>query len=113
MPGMRTSMITTSGLRRSASSTARRAVGGLADDADVRRAREREAQALAHDLVVVDDQRGDLVRHGARILCRKQGKLFVALRRAQRTRPAVADAVLLREAPHCVAAPARASACGR
>ena len=39
------------------------AVGGLADDADVRRAREREPEALADDLVVVDDQRRDLVRH--------------------------------------------------
>ena len=39
------------------------AVGGLADDADVRRAREREAQPFAHDLVVVDDQAGDLVGH--------------------------------------------------
>ena len=67
MPGMRTSMITTSGRRRSASATARLAVGGLADDADVRRAAEREAEALAHDLVVVDDQAGDLVgRHGRR-----------------------------------------------
>ena len=40
-----------------------RPVGRLADDADVRRAREREAKALAHDFVVVDDQRRDLVRH--------------------------------------------------
>ena len=40
-----------------------RAVGGLADDADVRRPREREPQSFAHDLVVVDDQRGDLVCH--------------------------------------------------
>ena len=39
------------------------AVGGLADDADVRRAREREPEPLAHDLVVVDDQGRDLVRH--------------------------------------------------
>ncbi len=39
------------------------AVGGLADDAHVRRAGEGEAQAFAHDLVVVGDQAGDLVRH--------------------------------------------------
>ena len=37
------------------------AVGGLADHADVRRAGEGQAQAFAHDLVVVDDQAGDLV----------------------------------------------------
>ena len=54
-------MITTSGLRRSASSTALGPVGCLADDADVRRAREREPEPFAHDLVVVDDQRRDLV----------------------------------------------------
>ena len=36
-------------------------VGGLADHADVRRARQRQPQAFAHDLVVVDDQAGDLV----------------------------------------------------
>ena len=36
------------------------AVGGLADDADVRRPAERQAKPLAHDLVVVDDQAGDL-----------------------------------------------------
>ena len=56
MPGMRTSMITTSGLRRSRELDRRRAVGRLADDADVWRSRERQAQPLAHDLVVVDDQ---------------------------------------------------------
>src|SRR6185437_16431330 len=36
------------------------AVGRLADHADVRRTAEREAKPLAHDLVVVDDQTGDL-----------------------------------------------------
>ena len=41
-----------------------RSVGGLPDHADVRRAREREPQALPYDLVVVDDQAGDLVGHG-------------------------------------------------
>ena len=43
----------------------RLAVGRLADDADVRRAEERQAQALADDLVVVRDQDGDLavLRH--------------------------------------------------
>ena len=35
------------------------AVAGLADDADVRLARERHAQTLANDLVVVGDQAGD------------------------------------------------------
>ena len=37
-----------------------RAVGRLADHADVRGAREREPQAFADDLVVVDDQARDL-----------------------------------------------------
>ena len=40
------------------------AVGGLADDADVRRAEEREAKPLAHDLVVVGEEDGDLGRFG-------------------------------------------------
>ena len=53
IPGMRTSMITTSGLRRSASATALAPVRRLADHANMRRAREREAQAFADDLVVV------------------------------------------------------------
>ena len=35
------------------------AVGCLADDANVRRARERQAQPFADDLVVVGDQAGD------------------------------------------------------
>ena len=43
----------------------RRAVGRLADHADARRAREREAKALADDLVVVGDEAGDLVGHEA------------------------------------------------
>ena len=38
----------------------RLAVGGLADDADVRRAQEREPQAFADDLVVVGEEDGDL-----------------------------------------------------
>ena len=38
----------------------RLAVRGLADDADVRRAEERQSQAFAHDLVVVRDEHGDL-----------------------------------------------------
>ena len=36
-------------------------VAGLADHADVWRARQRQPQAFAHDLVIVDDQTGDLV----------------------------------------------------
>ncbi len=36
------------------------AVGGLADDADVRRAEKREPEPLAHDLVVVGEQHRDL-----------------------------------------------------
>ena len=52
------------------------AVGRLADDADVRRAQQREAQAFAHDLVVVRDQNGDLgvFRHSARILRVRGGR---------------------------------------
>src|SRR6476469_6589303 len=34
------------------------------------------------------------------ILCRKQGKLFIALRRAELDRPAVADTVNLRQPTH-------------
>ena len=60
MPGMRTSMITTFGLAALGERDGARAVGRLADHADVRRTREREAQAFADDLVVVDDQAGDL-----------------------------------------------------
>ena len=59
------------------------AVGGLADHPDVRRAREREAQALAHDLVVIDDQACDLFGH--------RRELYVAnpaLTRAARAEPA-------------------------
>ena len=47
----------------------RRAVGGLADDPDVRRARERQAQAFADDLVVVHDQAGDLLPAVPVLLC--------------------------------------------
>ncbi len=43
----------------------RRAVRRLADDADARRARQCEAKALPNDLVVVRDEAGDLVGHGA------------------------------------------------
>ena len=38
-------------------------VGCLTDHAHVRRARERQPQALPHDLMVVDDQARDLLRH--------------------------------------------------
>ena len=40
------------------------AVGGLSDHADVGRAEEGEAKALAHDLVVVGEEDGDLGRFG-------------------------------------------------
>ena len=43
----------------------RRAVGRLADDADPRRAGQREAKTLAHDLVVIGDQTGDFIGHQA------------------------------------------------
>ena len=42
-----------------------RAVGRLADHADARRAGEREAESFADDLVVVGDEAGDLIGHGA------------------------------------------------
>ena len=104
MPGMRTSMITTSGLRRSTSATALLAVGRLADHADVRRAREREPEPLADDLVVVDDQARDLLRHApiierpaadARSASQTASASCSRRRRglAACTRPAVADAV--------------------
>ena len=78
IPGMRTSMITTSGLRRSASATALAPSEASPIDADVRRAREREPEPFADDLVVVDDQAGDLglsvgvgvFGHGQRIVFR-------------------------------------------
>ena len=72
MSGIRRSMITTSGRRRSASATADAPSGGLADHADPRRAGEREAESFADDLVVVRDETGDLVGHGA-ILRRAPG----------------------------------------
>ena len=85
-------MITTSGRRRSASATApapseaspiTRMCGG---------AGEREAQALADDLVVVDDQAGDLFGHRRRSVCRgsdashSQRKLRRLRRRRELTR---------------------------
>ena len=102
MPGMRTSMITTSGLRRSTSATALLAVGRLADHADVRRAREREPKPLADDLVVVDDQARDLLRHARdhRVGCWPSHAPAPAARppaaARARTPPPVADAVPLR-----------------
>ena len=55
------------------------AVGGLADHADVGRARERQPQAFADDLVVVDDQAGDLVRaHGQRDLWPGVGRQVIS-----------------------------------
>ena len=56
-------MITTSGRRRSAKRHGGGAVGGLADHTDPRRARQGEAKALAHDLVVVRDEARDLIGH--------------------------------------------------
>ena len=44
----------------------RLAVGRLADHADVRRAAQRKPKSLADDLVVVDDQAGDLLGGHAR-----------------------------------------------
>ena len=58
-------MITTSGRRRLGERDRGRAVGRLADHANARRAREGKAKALANDFVVVRDEAGDLVGHGA------------------------------------------------
>ena len=55
MLGMRTSMITTFGAAPLGDGDGARAVGGLADDADLRRAGEGEAQAFPDDLVVIGD----------------------------------------------------------
>ena len=104
MPGMRTSMITTSGLRRWASATALAPSDGLADHADVRRAREREPQAFADDLVVVDDQACDLVRPSRGIDAEigvpgsHTGARAAPARLGLQTHaPAIADPVLARE----------------
>jgi hypothetical protein len=51
MPGIRTSMITTSGCRPQLHLDRALPAGGLADDANVRRAEQREGEALAHDLI--------------------------------------------------------------
>ena len=83
--GMRRSITITSGRRRSVERYRRLAVGGLADDADVRRAQQREAQALADDLVVVGEEHGDLggFGHGAILRVRSdEGQL-----RRSRPRP--------------------------
>ena len=59
MPGIRMSMITTSGLRRSA----REMAPSPSDASPMTRMcgdREREAQSLSDDLVVVGDEAGDL-----------------------------------------------------
>ena len=61
MPGMRTSMITTSGLRRSASAIAL-APSEASPITRMCGARESDRRAFAHDLMVVDDQTGDLGR---------------------------------------------------
>src|SRR6476620_9806677 len=58
VPGMRTSMITPFGRRHRGA-----AVGGLADHADVLRAGQREAEAFAYHLMVIDDQTRDWLAH--------------------------------------------------
>ena len=79
------------------------AVRGLADHADVRRAREREAQPFAHDLVVVDDQARDLFWHRRDECMSRIGAQTCSASwtgsggGASCTLPAVADAVLARE----------------
>src|SRR5207248_145855 len=48
-------------------------VGGLTDHPDVRRSAEREAKPFAHDLVIVNEQAGDLggSGHGRQIIDRQ------------------------------------------
>ncbi len=77
------------------------AVGGLADDADVRRAQEGEAQALADDLVVVCEEHGDLGGFGHAAILRvrsDEGELGRPGLRPER-RPSVAR-VLAGERSH-------------
>ena len=81
------------------------AVGGFADDPDVRRPRERKPEALADDLVVVDDQRRDLVRHLRRFYARsgadlkrgQQRELFGLRRGCEPDAAPVADPVRARQ----------------
>src|SRR5205814_9973762 len=81
------------------------AVARLADDADVRRPRQRQPQALAHDLVVVDDQAGNFVCghpdrrfYGAPLLDREPELLWI-LGRLEAEPPPVADSVPPRQLP--------------
>ena len=55
MPGMRTSISTTSGRRRAADAHRLVAVGRRADDGEVRLGVEQRGEAVAHDLLVVGD----------------------------------------------------------
>ena len=74
-----------------------RAVARLADHADARRARQRQAEPFAHDLVVVGDEHGDLVRHGA-ILRGASRRLLLDAASAART-PVAAGCCLLDALP--------------
>ena len=68
----------------------RLAVGGLADDADVRRAQEGEAQSFADDLVVVGEEDGDLGGFGHAAILRvpsDEGELGRSRHRPERRTP--------------------------
>ncbi len=87
IPGMRTSMITTFGRRRSATATAPAPSDASPTTRMCGGAREREPESLADDFVVVGDQAGDLVAAvcqlpRSRIIvgqdCRRNFRLVVA-----------------------------------
>ena len=65
MPGIRTSISTTSGCSAAASATASRAVGRLADDLEVGLGLEDHAEAHAQQLLVVDEQDRGAAHAGA------------------------------------------------
>src|SRR5436305_7373839 len=97
MPGMRTSMITTSGFRRSAISTAD-APSEASPTTRMCGARESESRSPSRSTswsstinAVISSAMGTAILRG------KERKLFVALPRAQRRPPSIADTVLLRE----------------
>ena len=73
IPGIRTSMNTTSGESSRARSTASSPLDGLSHDHDVVGQLERRAQTLPRHRVVIDDQGADL-RHGDLVLLPSQAK---------------------------------------
>ena len=74
MPGIRRSMMITLGRRRPRERDCRLAVGSFADDANLRRAQQRETKPFVYHLVVVHDENGDLVGHGGILRVRLDGR---------------------------------------